>query len=216
MGLPRLGEESFAGLVLDELVRQPREGSRLPRAPRLVRRLSSKSSFHDEASSSGCDGRVRGKDAGRPGSEFYRGNRGRSLVPPSAAGRHRLHCEMSSYKGRPVAGSGEVFDDAGDFLRLVTLLSGEADELPGTATTAPRSGVPATWMPRPRLNSSSPSSRSRRSARRTVFVLTPSTAARSRAGGSRSPVLLRRLRSRAGSRRPPAEAGPIVAVDLDV
>ena len=57
------------------------------------------------------------------------------------------------------------------------------------AITAPDSGVPATVIPRPRRNSSSPSSRSCRSARRTVFVLTPSTAARSRAGGSRSPGL---------------------------
>src|SRR3954468_15171686 len=42
-------------------------------------------------------------------------------------------------------------------------------------------------MPRPRRNSSRPSSRRARSARSTVFVLTPSTAARSLAGGSRSP-----------------------------
>jgi hypothetical protein len=42
-------------------------------------------------------------------------------------------------------------------------------------------------MPRPRWNSRRPSSRSWRSARRTVLVLTPRTAARSRAGGSRSP-----------------------------
>src|SRR5829696_1886311 len=55
------------------------------------------------------------------------------------------------------------------------------------ATTAPRCGVPTTVIPRPRRNSSSPSSRRRRSARSTVFVLTPSTAARSRAGGRRSP-----------------------------
>src|SRR4051794_8270759 len=44
-------------------------------------------------------------------------------------------------------------------------------------------------MPRPRRNSSRPSSRSSRRERRTVFVLTPSTAARSLAGGSRSPGL---------------------------
>jgi hypothetical protein len=55
------------------------------------------------------------------------------------------------------------------------------------ATTAPRSGVPATVMPRPRRKSSKPSSRSSRSARSTVFVFTPRTAARSLAGGSRSP-----------------------------
>src|SRR5919106_4537198 len=53
--------------------------------------------------------------------------------------------------------------------------------------TALCSGVPATVMPRPRRNSSRPSSRSWRSARKTVFRLTSRTAARSRAGGSRSP-----------------------------
>src|SRR5438128_1823256 len=42
-------------------------------------------------------------------------------------------------------------------------------------------------MPRPRRNSSRPSSRRTRRARRTVFVLTSRTAARSRAGGRRSP-----------------------------
>src|SRR5436190_2879487 len=52
---------------------------------------------------------------------------------------------------------------------------------------APRSGVPVTVMPRPRRNSSRPSSRSSRSARSTVFVFTPSTVARSFAGGKRSP-----------------------------
>jgi len=55
------------------------------------------------------------------------------------------------------------------------------------AKTAPRCGVPATVMPRPRRNSSSPSSRNRRRARRTVFVLTPRTVARSLASGMRSP-----------------------------
>ena len=54
-------------------------------------------------------------------------------------------------------------------------------------TTAPRSGVPATTMARPRPSSTSPSSRSTRSARRTVLVFTPSTAARSFACGIRSP-----------------------------
>src|SRR5437764_3720633 len=53
--------------------------------------------------------------------------------------------------------------------------------------TAPFSGVPATVTPRPRRNSSIPSSRRRRKERSTVFVFTPRTAARSRAGGSRSP-----------------------------
>ena len=46
---------------------------------------------------------------------------------------------------------------------------------------------PVTVMPRPRRNSRSPSSRSNRRARKTVLVLTSSTVARSRAGGSRSP-----------------------------
>src|SRR5665213_3313964 len=48
--------------------------------------------------------------------------------------------------------------------------------------------MPATVMPRPRRNSSRPSSRKVRSARSTVLWLTPRTAARSRAGGSRSPA----------------------------
>src|SRR6185437_9633011 len=57
------------------------------------------------------------------------------------------------------------------------------------ATTTLRCGpVPVTDTPRPRRNSTSPSSRSVRSARNTVLALTPSTAARSRAGGSRSPA----------------------------
>jgi hypothetical protein len=55
------------------------------------------------------------------------------------------------------------------------------------AITAPRSAAPATEIPRPRRNSSNLSSRSIRSARSTVFVLTPRTAARSFAGGRRSP-----------------------------
>src|SRR5258708_4255371 len=42
-------------------------------------------------------------------------------------------------------------------------------------------------MPRPRRNSSNPTSPSRCSARSTVFFFTPSTAARSLASGSRSP-----------------------------
>ena len=47
--------------------------------------------------------------------------------------------------------------------------------------------VPETEMPRPRRNSRSPSSRNRRSERSTVLVFTPRMAARSLAGGRRSP-----------------------------
>lgn len=46
---------------------------------------------------------------------------------------------------------------------------------------------PTTVIPLPRRNSRSPSSRSWRRARRTVLEFTPSTAARSLAGGRRSP-----------------------------
>ena len=53
--------------------------------------------------------------------------------------------------------------------------------------TAVRSGVPATVTPRPRRNSKSPSSRNRRKARKTVLELTCRTAAKSLAGGNRSP-----------------------------
>ena len=55
--------------------------------------------------------------------------------------------------------------------------------------TAPCSGAAATVIPRPRRKSRSPSSRNARNARSTVFVFTARTAARSRAGGSRSPGL---------------------------
>jgi hypothetical protein len=56
--------------------------------------------------------------------------------------------------------------------------------------TALRDGAAlVTVIPRPRRNSTSPSSRRSRNARRTVFALTPSTVARSRAGGRRSPGL---------------------------
>ncbi len=51
------------------------------------------------------------------------------------------------------------------------------------STTAPCEGVPATVTPRPRRNSSNPSSRNRRRARSTVLAFTSNTAARSRAGG---------------------------------
>src|SRR5215813_12434079 len=56
------------------------------------------------------------------------------------------------------------------------------------ASTAPRWGVPATVMPRPRRNSSRPSSLRMCRARRTVFLFTPSTTARSLARGRRSPL----------------------------
>ena len=55
------------------------------------------------------------------------------------------------------------------------------------AITTPRWGVPLTRTPSPRRNSSKPSSRKARNARSTVLVFTPMTAARSRAGGRRSP-----------------------------
>src|ERR1022692_554217 len=57
------------------------------------------------------------------------------------------------------------------------------------STTALRPGpTPLPVPPRPRRNSTSPSSRNVRRPRNTVLALTPSTAARSRAGGSRSPA----------------------------
>ena len=55
------------------------------------------------------------------------------------------------------------------------------------ARTAPASGLPVTRTPWPRRNSSRPSSRKARSARSTVLVFTPRTAAISRAGGRRAP-----------------------------
>jgi hypothetical protein len=45
------------------------------------------SGIQDEASSIGCGGDCEGADAGRPDSRFCRGNRGRSIVPSSAAER---------------------------------------------------------------------------------------------------------------------------------
>src|SRR5579863_2559062 len=53
--------------------------------------------------------------------------------------------------------------------------------------TAPCAGRPVTRIERPRPSSRRPSSRSSRSARRTVLRLTPRTVARSRAWGMRSP-----------------------------
>src|ERR1700733_11231165 len=53
--------------------------------------------------------------------------------------------------------------------------------------TTPRSGLPVTRIARPRPISTRPPSRRSRSARRTVLLLTPSTVARSRACGMRSP-----------------------------
>ena len=81
----------------------------------------------------------------------------------------------------------ETLDDVDNLGTLVPVLASEIQELVRLATSAPRAGVPLTRTPCPRRNSSSPSSRSMRRARSTVFVLMPMTAARSRAGGSRSP-----------------------------
>jgi hypothetical protein len=83
--------------------------------------------------------------------------------------------------------SADVLEDLDQLVEAVTVVAGELDELLRPLDDSPRSGVAATEMPRPRRNSSSPSSRSSRSARRTVLVLTPRTAARSFAGGRLSP-----------------------------
>ena len=56
----------------------------------------------DDVRRSGCDRRVRGKDAGSLDSQGYRGDRGRSIVPPSAAGDTTGHSVklLSSCNGR--------------------------------------------------------------------------------------------------------------------
>jgi hypothetical protein len=83
----------------------------------------------------------------------------------------------------------DVLDDLDECVGAVAVLAGVVDEFAGFWRTVPRSGVPATEMPRPRRNSRSPSSRSSRRARSTVLVLTSRMAARSLAGGRRSPGL---------------------------
>ena len=121
---------------------------------------------------------------------------------PEATARHVLSGRASAL--RPT--SADVLDDAGQLVRTVALAAGELDQLRARATTAPRSGEPVTVIPLPRRNSSRPSSRSSRSARRTVSVFTPSSAARSFAGGSRSPGPPPRRRSRALALQRPARA----------
>ena len=112
-----------------------------------------------------------------------------SARPRESGDRVAPGCTVPLQRQARRALSADVFDDLDELVEAVAVAAGEVDELLARWTTAPRSGVPATEMPRPRRNSSSPSSRSRRSERSTVLVLTPRTAARSLAGGSRSPGL---------------------------
>jgi hypothetical protein len=64
-------------------------------------------------------------------------------------------------------------DDLDELVYRIALQASGGDASRARAMTAPCSGVPATEIPLPRRNSSSPSSRRTRSARSTVFVLTP-------------------------------------------
>ena len=90
-------------------------------------------------------------------------------------------------RGSGPRSSADVFDDLDELVEAVALAAGEVDELLGSLDDGAAFGCSRDRMPRPRRNSSSPSSRSTRSERSTVLVLTPRTAARSLAGGSRSP-----------------------------
>jgi len=77
----------------------------------------------------------------------------------------------------------EVFDDPNELVGQGGVEAGEVDEVFRAGEDCTLFWVPATVMPRPRRNSSSPSSRITRRARRMVLVLTSRTAARSLAGG---------------------------------
>jgi hypothetical protein len=86
-------------------------------------------------------------------------------------------------------GSFDGLDDLDELVGAVAVAAGEVDQVAGLLDDRAASADPATVTPRPRRNSSRPSSRSRRRERRTVLVLTSRTAARSLAGGRRSPGL---------------------------
>ena len=100
---------------------------------------------------------------------------------------------------RPPAGP-TLFDDLDQLVQLVALVV--AGQVPASSfarcTTAPRSGVPATVMPRPRRNSRSPSCRRSRRERSTVFLFTP------RDGGQQ--ILARRANAQPGLASPSAIA----------
>jgi hypothetical protein len=59
---------------------------------------------------------------------------------------------------------GEPVQQGDELIAVVAVVAGEGDQFLGLAITAPRSGLPVTRIARPRPISSSPSSRSRRSA----------------------------------------------------
>jgi hypothetical protein len=83
--------------------------------------------------------------------------------------------------------SADVFDDLDQLVETVTLAAGEVDEFPCPLDDGAAFGRSRDRDPMPAAELSSPSSRSTRSERSTVLVLTPRTAARSLAGGRRSP-----------------------------
>ena len=74
--------------------------------------------------------------------------------------------------------SAQRADHLDELVPLISVPASEADELPRLAQHESLLAVPATRTPSPRRNSSGPSSRSSRTARRTVFVSTSITAAR--------------------------------------
>ena len=61
-------------------------------------RAETLSSFHGVASSTGCAGRCEARTQGVPIAVSYRDDRGRSIAPPSAAGRHLLHSVRGSQR----------------------------------------------------------------------------------------------------------------------
>ncbi len=110
---------------------------------------------------------------------------------------HALHGGRARID-RPTAAARLGYRDAGARLLMIWISSSgrypslrptSMNSLPLRMSSFLRDASSETVTPRPRRNSSRPSSRSVRSARSTVFGFTQSTAARSRAGGRRSPGL---------------------------
>jgi hypothetical protein len=83
----------------------------------------------------------------------------------------------------------DVFDDLDQFVDAVAVVAGEVDELSGSLDDGATLGRSCDRdpMPAPELEQSFVAEH--RSERSTVLVLTPRTAARSLAGGRRSPGL---------------------------
>ena len=89
--------------------------------------------------------------------------------------------------GAAADGLGDIFDDRDEPGTPVAVAPGELHQFAGAGQDRAPVRGPDDGDPPPAAELQQPSSRSRRSARSTVLLFTFSTAARSRAGGSRSP-----------------------------